>query len=846
VIVILAIIPLLWIDTHTLLFSLLPCAVFLFFLFSCYASGCVLYELCTLKHAFDAHNLLGLVWKIVSESHPPIPDHYSSDLHELVAAMLAKDPAQRPSIDAILEKGFIRARLHSQIKAKMSLKTKKTETTANTNAATTNTSSAASATVSPTIGRQSSRPISGSSTNAASSSLPQSIQPTSSRSNSTSTAGNIPPPQSSPAPSPSPPISSPTAAIASLSLANASNNSTNGTNSSRTSTRTVDVGSINDMQRGSPPAVSPNPISTVPPRALSAQIRGPAANIAPLHTIISGTVRDYSSNGPLLSPTEQMAQRKKDQADQRALELRQAALGTADRNYAQQRTVAEFRGGGGSMPRPTSSQPYQPHHQQQVPSYQMHFDEEANAAAAAGVAAPPARQRSAGTSRSGQRTDQIDSGRGNGPSVNVANTPTRYNNPPHEWNTGGGGVSMQAYPASPIQTGTTVTLDERPIKSSGSYRLGGGGVAPILSPAAAQASRQLSGANSPASNTSGSRTSQDGTDDYSSSSSLPMRPNSVSSSSRVGRVTRGEDDPDEYSSRMATARHPNVGTGLPLSRGYSSRGGGGGSGMHHEDDSYSNDEFDAADSSDDEILGAYNIARSPAAAASPSAYTSERAVRPLSSTNTTSSESASSSAFALAAAASAATAAAPPPMSSKQEALKQKCLQSMSLREFEEVCDFIRTRSAANDSNGSGLNKEELAKRFGVNNQDVVFQVEQYVFLSDLLAHNAAAASSSASSAPKTSRTASTTSTTTQRATSATKSSSSLIGNKTPVVTPTKSIKPNSAGTAANSSSFSSTGNIPKSSTVTSTSGNKSSTSVGSNVRPPGTASGVRTASGRK
>lgn len=26
--------------------------------------GCVLYEMCTLKHAFDAHNLLGLVWKV--------------------------------------------------------------------------------------------------------------------------------------------------------------------------------------------------------------------------------------------------------------------------------------------------------------------------------------------------------------------------------------------------------------------------------------------------------------------------------------------------------------------------------------------------------------------------------------------------------------------------------------------------------------------------------------------------------------------------------------------------------------------------------------------------------------
>lgn len=34
-----------------------------------WALGCILYELCTLKKAFEADNLLGLVFKIVSE--PP-------------------------------------------------------------------------------------------------------------------------------------------------------------------------------------------------------------------------------------------------------------------------------------------------------------------------------------------------------------------------------------------------------------------------------------------------------------------------------------------------------------------------------------------------------------------------------------------------------------------------------------------------------------------------------------------------------------------------------------------------------------------------------------------------------
>ena len=45
-----------------------------------WALGCVLYELCTLKHAFDASNLLGLVYKIVKGTYEPIPKIYSERL----------------------------------------------------------------------------------------------------------------------------------------------------------------------------------------------------------------------------------------------------------------------------------------------------------------------------------------------------------------------------------------------------------------------------------------------------------------------------------------------------------------------------------------------------------------------------------------------------------------------------------------------------------------------------------------------------------------------------------------------------------------------------------------------
>ena len=59
--------------------------------------GCLLYELCTLEHAFQADNLLGLVFKIVKDQAEPIPSRYSADLADLVKTMLSKDVSARPT-----------------------------------------------------------------------------------------------------------------------------------------------------------------------------------------------------------------------------------------------------------------------------------------------------------------------------------------------------------------------------------------------------------------------------------------------------------------------------------------------------------------------------------------------------------------------------------------------------------------------------------------------------------------------------------------------------------------------------------------------------------------------------
>lgn len=76
-----------------------------------WALGVVVYELCALTQPFQADNLLGLVFKIVSDKQPPIPDQYSPELRDLVDKMLSKDPAERPSTSEILNMDYVRGKM---------------------------------------------------------------------------------------------------------------------------------------------------------------------------------------------------------------------------------------------------------------------------------------------------------------------------------------------------------------------------------------------------------------------------------------------------------------------------------------------------------------------------------------------------------------------------------------------------------------------------------------------------------------------------------------------------------------------------------------------------------------
>lgn len=73
--------------------------------------GCLLYELASLKHPFEARDEKGLAEKVLRGSYTPIPSQYSSDLSTMVKMLLVVDPARRPSIEEILNHPIVQARI---------------------------------------------------------------------------------------------------------------------------------------------------------------------------------------------------------------------------------------------------------------------------------------------------------------------------------------------------------------------------------------------------------------------------------------------------------------------------------------------------------------------------------------------------------------------------------------------------------------------------------------------------------------------------------------------------------------------------------------------------------------
>ncbi|XP_060095935.1 serine/threonine-protein kinase Nek4 isoform X2 [Heteronotia binoei] len=73
-----------------------------------WALGCCVYEMATLKHAFNAKDMNSLVYRIIEGKLPPMPKDYSTQLKELIRTMLSKRPEERPSVRSILRTPYIK------------------------------------------------------------------------------------------------------------------------------------------------------------------------------------------------------------------------------------------------------------------------------------------------------------------------------------------------------------------------------------------------------------------------------------------------------------------------------------------------------------------------------------------------------------------------------------------------------------------------------------------------------------------------------------------------------------------------------------------------------------------
>ncbi|XP_029409949.1 serine/threonine-protein kinase Nek3 isoform X4 [Nannospalax galili] len=69
--------------------------------------GCILYELCTLRHPFQANSWKNLILKVCQGSIRPLPSHYSYDLQYIVKQLFKRNPSQRPSATTLLCRGSL-------------------------------------------------------------------------------------------------------------------------------------------------------------------------------------------------------------------------------------------------------------------------------------------------------------------------------------------------------------------------------------------------------------------------------------------------------------------------------------------------------------------------------------------------------------------------------------------------------------------------------------------------------------------------------------------------------------------------------------------------------------------
>ncbi|KAJ3603308.1 hypothetical protein NHX12_031050 [Muraenolepis orangiensis] len=82
-----------------------------------WALGCCVYEMSTLKHAFNAKDMNSLVYRIVQGKLPQMPGKYDPLLDQLIKSMLCKRPEERPDVKVILRQPYIKRQIATFLEA---------------------------------------------------------------------------------------------------------------------------------------------------------------------------------------------------------------------------------------------------------------------------------------------------------------------------------------------------------------------------------------------------------------------------------------------------------------------------------------------------------------------------------------------------------------------------------------------------------------------------------------------------------------------------------------------------------------------------------------------------------
>ncbi|KAM4558581.1 serine/threonine-protein kinase Nek5 [Odontesthes bonariensis] len=77
--------------------------------------GCVLYELCTLRHPFEGSSLRQLVSKICRGRYTPVPSRYSHDLRLLITQLFKVNPRDRPSVSSVVRRPFLEKHINKHL-----------------------------------------------------------------------------------------------------------------------------------------------------------------------------------------------------------------------------------------------------------------------------------------------------------------------------------------------------------------------------------------------------------------------------------------------------------------------------------------------------------------------------------------------------------------------------------------------------------------------------------------------------------------------------------------------------------------------------------------------------------